>query len=53
MSVTVYEPDGTPLAGDPAMSDAMKKYADEVSGYVTDDRSGDMLHDARAEASGK
>lgn len=49
MSVTVYKSDGTPLAGDPLMSDAMKAYAEEEKGYVTDDDTGDILYDARVQ----
>lgn len=50
MGVTVYKADGSPLAGDPEMSDAMKEYADREGGYVTDDDTGVTLYVAGIEA---
>lgn len=50
MGVTIYKKDGTPLAGDPKMSDAMEEMAIREGGYVTDDDSGKVLYDARTEA---
>lgn len=51
MSVTVYTPKGEPRAGDPHLTSAMTEMADELGGYVTDDKTGEMLYDARLESS--
>lgn len=47
MSVTLHNPDGTPNAGDPAISAVMKDYATDIGGYITDNETGDVLFDAR------
>ena len=47
MTVTMYTADGTPDAGDEVISDRMRAYCDRVGGFIRDDVSGELLHDAR------
>lgn len=44
MTVTLYDAQGTPIAGDATAGQHMRDRADELGGYIKDDATGDIIY---------
>lgn len=50
MTYTVYDANGTAVAGDPTLDDLLREVADQAGGYIVNDATGVEVYRAPEEA---
>jgi len=44
MAFVIHDSEGEPVAGDTIWSDGLEKMADDINGYITDDKTGEKVY---------